>query len=118
MPTFAVEPLTDATAQILAAAGAPDDIAAKISRWLVNANLSGHPSHGVIRVSQYLDQIAGGSYRPAERPQLRSETDTTVLMEGGGAFGHPRVYLRLGEDRTSKCPYCGRHFVLKRETAS
>ena len=88
MPTFAVEPLTDATAQILAAAGAPDDIAAKLSRWLVNANLSGHPSHGVIRVSQYLDQIAGGSYRPAERPQLRSETDTTVLMEGGGAFGH------------------------------
>jgi uncharacterized oxidoreductase len=88
MPTFAVEPLTDATAQILAAAGAPDDIAAKVSRWLVNANLSGHPSHGVIRVSQYLDHIASGTFRPAERPQLRADTDTTVLMEGGGAFGH------------------------------
>ncbi|HJM60974.1 MAG: zinc-finger domain-containing protein [Alphaproteobacteria bacterium] len=50
----------------------------------------------------------------------RIEVESTVFAcdGGGGAFGHPRVYLRLGEDRTSKCPYCGRHFVLKRETAS
>ena len=50
----------------------------------------------------------------------RIEVESTVFAcdGGGGAFGHPRVYLRLGKDRTSKCPYCGRHFMLKRETAS
>ena len=88
MPTFAVEPLTETTTHIMGAAGAPEDIAVKIARWLVNANLSGHPSHGIIRVPQYLEQIAAGTYRPAERPQIRVETDTTVLMAGGGAFGH------------------------------
>ncbi|MCY3895704.1 MAG: Ldh family oxidoreductase, partial [Chloroflexi bacterium] len=88
MPTFAVEPLTNATARVLSAAGTPDDIADKLARWLINANLSGHPSHGVIRVTQYLAQIKDGAYRPAELPRVVSESDTSVVMEGGGAFGH------------------------------
>lgn len=88
MPTFAVEPLTKATARVLGAAGTPDDIAGKLARWLINANLSGHPSHGVIRVTQYLAQIKDGAYRPAERPRVVSESETSVVMEGGGAFGH------------------------------
>ncbi len=88
MPTFAPKPLTRAAASILGAAGAPDDIAGSVARWLVNANLSGHPSHGIIRLSQYLDQIEAGAYRPAERPKLLAESGATVLLEGGGAFGH------------------------------
>ena len=88
MPTFAVEPLTKATARVLGAAGTPEDIAGKLARWLINANLSGHPSHGVIRVTQYLAQIKDGAYRPAERPRVISESETSVVMEGGGAFGH------------------------------
>ena len=88
MPTFAVEPLTEATARVLSAAGTPDDIAGKLARWLINANLSGHPSHGVIRISQYLAHIQSGLYRPAERPRVKSESPTSVVMEGGGAFGH------------------------------
>ena len=32
---------------------------------------------------------------------------------GGGALGHPRVYLNMGEKQTIDCPYCGRHYVLK-----
>ena len=49
-----------------------------------------------------------------------TEVESTVFAcdGGSGALGHPRVYLRLGKDGTLKCPYCGRHFVLKRETAS
>ncbi len=31
---------------------------------------------------------------------------------GGGALGHPRVYLRIVE-REILCPYCSRLFVLK-----
>ena len=79
MPTFAVEPLTKATARVLGAAGTPDDIAGKLARWLINANLSGHPSHGVIRVTQYLAQIKDGAYRPAERPQVVSRRATPRL---------------------------------------
>ena len=36
---------------------------------------------------------------------------TTACDGGGGALGHPQVYLNLGDDGRIDCPYCGRHFV-------
>jgi len=37
---------------------------------------------------------------------------TTVSCDGGGgALGHPRVFLHM-EDGRVECPYCGREFVL------
>ncbi len=34
---------------------------------------------------------------------------------GGGALGHPRVFLHLDHDHgnTVTCPYCSRTYVLK-----
>lgn len=32
---------------------------------------------------------------------------------GGGALGHPLVYLKIGRTREVVCPYCSRQFVLK-----
>jgi uncharacterized Zn-finger protein len=32
---------------------------------------------------------------------------------GGGALGHPRVWLEMGEGSFVECPYCDRRFVLK-----
>jgi uncharacterized Zn-finger protein len=36
---------------------------------------------------------------------------------GGGALGHPRVYLEMGQGSEVECPYCDRKFVLSREAA-
>lgn len=36
---------------------------------------------------------------------------------GGGASGHPRVFLNMGEKDTVDCPYCGRQFWLKEGAA-
>ena len=30
---------------------------------------------------------------------------------GGGALGHPQIFLTLGNDGRVKCPYCSREFV-------
>lgn len=30
----------------------------------------------------------------------------------GGALGHPRVYLEMGEADFVECPYCDRRFVI------
>jgi uncharacterized Zn-finger protein len=30
----------------------------------------------------------------------------------GGALGHPRVWLEMGESGFVECPYCDRRFVL------
>lgn len=32
---------------------------------------------------------------------------------GGGASGHPRVFLNMGEKDAVDCPYCGCQFRLK-----
>jgi uncharacterized Zn-finger protein len=39
--------------------------------------------------------------------------DTAVVAcnGGGGALGHPRVYLNLGPQGKIECPYCSRLFV-------
>ncbi len=31
---------------------------------------------------------------------------------GGGALGHPKVYLEMGDDHQVTCPYCGRIYKL------
>ena len=33
---------------------------------------------------------------------------------GGGALGHPRVYLEMGQGTEVECPYCDRKFVLSK----
>lgn len=40
------------------------------------------------------------------------ESPAVACDGGGGALGHPRVYLRIGEAREIVCPYCSRRFVL------
>jgi uncharacterized Zn-finger protein len=32
---------------------------------------------------------------------------------GGGALGHPAVYLKIGPSDEIVCPYCSRRFVLQ-----
>ena len=36
---------------------------------------------------------------------------------GGGALGHPRVWLEMGEETQVECPYCDCLFVLDPEKA-
>jgi uncharacterized Zn-finger protein len=47
---------------------------------------------------------------PPETIVVRSHR---VSCDGvGGALGHPRVYLEMGEEHSVECPYCDRKFVL------
>ena len=34
---------------------------------------------------------------------------------GGGALGHPKVFLEMGDETFVECPYCDRRFVLRDE---
>lgn len=45
------------------------------------------------------------------------ETESTAVDcdGGGGALGHPRVFLNIKEGEGQiDCPYCGKRFVLKK----
>jgi uncharacterized Zn-finger protein len=49
---------------------------------------------------------------PAETIEVRSGR---IACDGvGGALGHPRVWLEMGEADFVECPYCDRRFVLAR----
>jgi uncharacterized Zn-finger protein len=48
--------------------------------------------------------------------------ETIVVRSGriacdgvGGALGHPRVWLEMGEAAFVECPYCDRRFVLAKD---
>ena len=52
--------------------------------------------------------------------EKKSENQETLVVEtpvvgcdgGGGALGHPMIYLNMGDERQATCPYCSRHFEL------
>lgn len=79
--------LRSVSQRIFASVGAPEDIAAHVAGSLVESNLAGHDSHGVIRVPAYVDAIRRGLVQPAARPSIISETETTALVAGNWAFG-------------------------------
>jgi uncharacterized Zn-finger protein len=45
---------------------------------------------------------------------LEVDSPQVACDGGGGALGHPRVFLNMGEKKEVDCPYCGRHFVLRK----
>jgi uncharacterized Zn-finger protein len=53
-----------------------------------------------------------------EAPETITVTETRVACDGpdnnggGGALGHPKVYLQIGDEGFVECPYCDRRFVL------
>jgi uncharacterized Zn-finger protein len=40
-----------------------------------------------------------------------ADGDSAVCDGGGGALGHPKVYLAIDPTGRVTCPYCGRLFV-------
>jgi uncharacterized Zn-finger protein len=54
------------------------------------------------------------SAMPVEVPEIVEVKTTKVACDGGGgALGHPKVYLEMGDEGFVECPYCDRRFVLK-----
>lgn len=73
---------------IFVAAGASLHIAEDVAEILVKANLTGHDSHGVLRVPAYLRGIDAGHLKPAAEPEVLAETANILRVDGNGSFGH------------------------------
>ena len=87
MPSFPVEGLTEASRQVLLAAGAPDEHASTVARHLADANLAGHDSHGFIRVPQYIREIKEGRIDPVAQPEVVKDGPGTAKVDGKSSFG-------------------------------
>jgi LDH2 family malate/lactate/ureidoglycolate dehydrogenase len=80
-------PLTEFTTELIQRLGSPADIAAEVARHLVRANLSGHDSHGVARLPQYVGQIDQGALSPAARPTVLTDAGAVAVMDAQRGFG-------------------------------
>jgi hydroxycarboxylate dehydrogenase B len=87
MPTFNADRLQALTAAIFEKTGATADAAQVVAEHLVEANLTGHDSHGVLRVLQYIELIDGGTLKPQGRAEVVHETSAIAVLDGGGGFG-------------------------------
>ena len=51
---------------------------------------------------------------PVQAPEIVETDNTRVACDGGGgALGHPKVFLDVARTGHAKCPYCGTEYRLK-----
>ena len=105
---FRAEYLQDVTRRILVAAGTPEHIAADVAEVLVNANLTGHDSHGVLRIPWYLEALEKGEIVPDAEPAVLRETASTLLVDGRRGFGHyvARWAMRRAVEKAEQAGIC------------
>jgi len=78
--------------KIFNAAGSDDSEAAIVANHLVEANLAGHDSHGVIRTAAYLDCVKKGAVLPNRHAQVTSDRGNILSIDG--EFGYGQVIAR------------------------
>jgi uncharacterized oxidoreductase len=79
--------LTRLAAGILRRSGATEEIAATVAYSLVDADLTGHDSHGVRRLVPYLAAIRQDQLDPAARPVVDTHDGATARVDGRRGFG-------------------------------
>ena len=104
MPQFTSEQLREVTTAVFSAAGAPEDISDYMAESLVECNLMGHDSHGVLRIPSYIERIESGRLVASARPSILKETSSTAVIKGNWAFGQfaarfaAQVVIRKAEE--------------------
>jgi len=86
MPTVDADALESFARDALAARGVPEATAAAVATSLVDADLVGHTSHGVVRIPWYLEGVAEGAIDPDAEPTVESAGPFSQVV-GGAAFG-------------------------------
>jgi uncharacterized oxidoreductase len=87
MITIPAPELQQTVASILRAAGCLDEVANRVAASLVESNVVGHDSHGVMRVPFYIDAIRAGTLDPTGRVTVVQETPATTFLDCGWNFG-------------------------------
>lgn len=87
MPTVKADQLRAFGSQIFSALGVPTEDAELVSDLLVEANLTGFDSHGVIRIPIYAKGIKMGAVKPGAEIRIIRETPSTAAIDGGWNLG-------------------------------
>jgi len=88
MPTESADRLLVIAKALFVGAGASDEEATVIARHLVDSNLAGHDSHGIIRCSSYIQRIKDGHIIPGAPIEIEKEMGGTTHINGNWGFGY------------------------------
>jgi uncharacterized oxidoreductase len=81
--------------ELFQAGGVPADEAALVAASLVDANLCGHDSHGILRVVQYLQAIGNGLLKPGTPLSIVKETPAVLVADGNWGLGQVQAHRLL-----------------------
>lgn len=79
--------LKNFSVDVLKGYGVPEHNAEVIADSLLDANLRGVDTHGIMRLPVYLERIKKGNLDSNARVLVEKETDFSALLDGGGGFG-------------------------------
>ena len=110
MPEILIAPdaLTAVVAKIMRAAGSDPREANLVATNLVEANLTGHDSHGIGMLPRYIEVLLEGDLKPNQHPTI--ELDTGPLLRVNGNTGYGQVIgmetMELGIARARQHGVC------------
>src|SRR4029079_5868111 len=87
MVTIQVHNLIDFVAEVFSHSESSPEEARRIATYLTTANLTGHDSHGVIRVPVYVRWKKTGNVIPNQTPDIVVDTPSLAVVDGKFGYG-------------------------------
>ena len=95
MPVFSPDSLIHFAESLFVVSGIPREEAHIVAASLVDANLCGHDSHGVIRVLQYIGFLREGKLRSNVPLTVLNETPALLAVDANWGLGQVQSYRLL-----------------------
>jgi len=96
-PPVDARQLTDFAAAVYAGQGMPEADARLVADTLVQADLWGHQSHGVLRLGWYLDRLRNKVMDPVTKPEFVIDAGAIAVIDGHDGVGHVLTKLAAEE---------------------
>ena len=98
---IAAAPLRDLVQTIFERAGSDPAEAQAVADHLIEANLMGHDSHGVIRVAPYIELLRSGKWSANRHIEIVTDAGAVVVVDGGQGLGQviAKEAIELGIER-------------------
>jgi uncharacterized oxidoreductase len=87
MITFQASALQDFIGEIFIKSGCSAEEGRRIAKYLLGANLTGHDSHGVVRVPRYVQMKAEGRVVADQKIAVLIDTPVLAVVDGRYGFG-------------------------------
>ncbi len=104
MVTIQVQNLINFVAEVFSHSESSEEEARRIATYLTTANLTGHDSHGVIRVPVYIRWKKMGSVIPNQTAEVVVDTPSLAVIDGKFGYGQtvtPQA-VRIGIEKCKK----------------